>query len=36
VIHEIERALHVRNAPPSATSLAIARLIVDRTEAVWA
>jgi 2-hydroxyglutarate dehydrogenase len=38
VIHETERALHVRNAPsPAATSsLAIARLIADRAEAAWA
>ena len=35
VVHETERAIHVRNAPsPAATSsLAIARLIADRAEA---
>ncbi len=34
VVHETERAIHVRNAPsPAATSsLAIARLIADRAE----
>jgi len=34
VMHETERALHVRNAPsPAATaSLAIARMIADRAE----
>ena len=35
VVHQTERALHVRNAPsPAATSsLALARLIADRVEA---
>ena len=34
VVHETERAIHVRNAPsPAATSsLAIARLIADRAD----
>jgi L-2-hydroxyglutarate oxidase LhgO len=35
VVHETERALHVRNAPsPAATSaLPLARMIADRVEA---